>query len=191
MFIDFVSLMLINLVAGLFILALFVYRGLDDPDQRRWAPGLIMSGFVAMVTGFAVTISWPLPGSYNIIFGELSVLFGVLFLGAGLTLAFTWDLFTVAIYAFFAGIVGVIMGIRVFGLALTKSPPVSGAGFLLTGLSGIFAMAAIYYRENRTLRLIGAIVLVIAALLWAFTGYSAYWSHVEDFSKYVPPTLKP
>jgi putative membrane protein len=39
MFIDYISLMLINMVAGLFILAYYVYSGLDGADQKRWIPG--------------------------------------------------------------------------------------------------------------------------------------------------------
>jgi putative membrane protein len=192
MFIDFVALMLINLVAGLFLLAFYVYRGIDDPDQRHWAPGFVIIGFVSIITGFAVTFTWPLPGSYNIAFGELSVFFGALFLGTGFTLALGWDLFTVAIYAFFVGIASVIVGIQVAALGLTKSPPLSAAGFILSGLGGILAAPAFFYwRNNRTIRLAGAILLVVAGLIWAFTGYAAYWSHLSDFAKYVPPTLKP
>lgn len=68
MFVDYVALMLINMTAGLVLLALFVYKGLDDKDQRRWVPGFAMVGLVALVTGLHMIWNWPLPGSFNISF---------------------------------------------------------------------------------------------------------------------------
>jgi putative membrane protein len=41
MFIDYITLMLINLVAGLILLATYVYFGLDEPNQKRWIPGFV------------------------------------------------------------------------------------------------------------------------------------------------------
>ena len=36
----------------------------------------------------------------------------------------------------------------------------------------------------------GAIGLIIAALIWAITGYMAYWEHVEPFSKWKPVQMQ-
>ena len=38
MFIDYLPMMLVNMAAGLFVLAWFWCRGMDNPDQRAWAP---------------------------------------------------------------------------------------------------------------------------------------------------------
>jgi hypothetical protein len=51
MFIDYITLMLINMVAGLFILAYYVYSGIDGADRTRWIPGFGMSGAIALTTG--------------------------------------------------------------------------------------------------------------------------------------------
>ena len=51
MFIDYISLMLINMVAGLSILAYYVYSGIDSADQKRWVPGFGMTGAIALTTG--------------------------------------------------------------------------------------------------------------------------------------------
>jgi uncharacterized membrane protein len=51
-----------------------------------------MSGFVALATGLHMIWNWPLPGSYNIAIGDLSVLFGIVFLGTALALAMSWRL---------------------------------------------------------------------------------------------------
>ncbi|PMB17309.1 hypothetical protein CEN47_26115, partial [Fischerella thermalis CCMEE 5319] len=100
MFINYITLMLINLVAGLFLLAGYVYFGLDHAYQKRWIPGFGMTGAIALVTGLHMTFTWPVRGIFNIAYGEMTVLFGILFLSASLALALGWDLLTVAVYAF-------------------------------------------------------------------------------------------
>ena len=69
MFIDYITLMLINMVAGLVLLADFVYRGLDGANPKRWIPGFGLVGAIALVTGLHMTLTWPVPGSFNISFG--------------------------------------------------------------------------------------------------------------------------
>ena len=196
MLIDYLTLMLVNMTAGLFVLAYYVYRGIGAENTKRWVPGFAMTGFIAVVAGLRMIFTWPLTGSYNIAFGEMSVLFGVLFLGAALALWKGWEMRTVSIYAFFAGLAAVVVGARVISLGMTKSPVVSGIGFILTGLGGLFAWLCclaepiLSLRTNRTLRAIGALVLITAALIWAFTGYTAYWGHLESFAKWVPLTMR-
>ena len=190
MFIDYITLMLINKVAGLFILAYYVYQGLDDTYQKRWIPGFGMTGGIALATGLHMIWTWPVIGSFNIAFGETSVLFGILFIGAAVALAQGWDLLTIAIYAFFAGIAAVVVGLRIINLGLTRQPLLSGIGFILTGLGGVFAAPTLYLKTNRTWRLIGAAVLIVAALIWALTGYRAYWEHLDSFQKWTPAPMR-
>ncbi|MEH2420291.1 MAG: DUF981 domain-containing protein [Nostoc sp.] len=190
MFIDYITLMLINMVAGLFLLADYVYRGIDSSNQRQWIPGFGITGAIALTTGLHMSFTWPITGSYNIAYGETSVLFGILFVAAAIALAQGWDLLTIAIYGFFAGVVAIVVGIRILNLNLTKQPLLSGIGFILTGLAGIFAAPTLYWKTNRTWRLIGIAVLIVAALIWALTGYLSYWNHLESFQKWVPAPMR-
>jgi putative membrane protein len=48
----------------------------------------------------------------------------------------------------------------------------------------------IWFKDNRILRIIGALVLLATALLWAFTFYNALWGHMASFGKWVPPTMQ-
>jgi putative membrane protein len=190
MFIDYVEMMLINMVGGLFILAAYLVKGFDDPHQKRWAPAFAMPGFVGLITGLYIIFTWPLPGSYNAPYGELSVLLGVLFLGAAWALAKEWDLLMLGIYAFFAGVAAIIVGIRIISLKMTLMPVLSGIGFMLTGFGGVCACLVLSLRRNRSLRLIGALVIAAAALIWASIGYMEIWGHLASFAKYVPPTMR-
>jgi len=189
-FINYITLMLINMVAGLFLLAYYVYEGFDSKTQKQWIPGFGMTGAIALVTGLHMIFTWPVVGSFNIAYGELSVLFGIVFLGASISLAQGWDLLTVAIYAFFAGIAAILVGLRIINLGLTRQPLLSGVGFILTGLGGVCAAPALYLRTNRSLRLVGVVVLVAAALIWLLTGLLAYWGHLADYSKWAPSPMR-
>ncbi|MBD1853284.1 DUF981 domain-containing protein [Leptolyngbya sp. GB1-A1] len=186
MFIDYVTLMLINLVAGLVLLAAYVYFGLGSSNQRRWIPGFGVVGAIALVTGLHMTFTWPIPGSFNIAFGETTTLFGILFVATSLTLAMGWELLSLGIYGFFAGLVSLLIGFRFINLGLTQIAVPAGTGFILVGLGGIFAALTLYLKENRFLRATGAIVLIVAALIFAYIGLISYWIHLADFSTWQP-----
>ncbi len=179
MMIDYVTLMLTNMVCAFVILAFFLVWGLEAEDKKRWAPAFGISGLVAVVCGFAMSFTWPLPLPYNCAYGEMSVLLGVLFLGASWSLAKDWNLLPLGIYAFFAGGAAALLGVRIIDQHLTLSPLLSGIGFILSGAAGIFAGLVLWYRKIKTLRIAGAIVLLIAAAIWLLTAYEAYWSHLK------------
>ena len=54
MFIDYITLMLINLAAGLTLLAAYLHFGLpsgaSDPNQNRWVVSFGLAGSIALVT---------------------------------------------------------------------------------------------------------------------------------------------
>jgi len=190
MFIDYLTLLLTNMVAGFVLLAAFVVFDLGGKDPRRWAPGFAVTGFIALAFGMHLTMTWPLPGPFNSAFGEMSVLFGALFLGASLALALGWSLISLAIYAFFAGLAAIVIGVRIIDLGLTQRPWVSGIGFILSGLGGVFAAPAlVWVTRFRWLRFAAALLLLAAAAIWAVTGYASYWIHMESI-RWLPGQMR-
>jgi putative membrane protein len=190
MFIDYLTLVMINMVAGSVLLAWYLWKGLDEADQRPYAAGFFGVGLVALVTGLHLSFTWPLPGSYNVGYGDATTLFGVVFLGTALALWQGWNLLPVAIYAFFAGVDAVIVGARLWSLQMTKEPLMSAIGFVLAGLGGIFsAPFFLWFKNSRTMRLLGIVLLLVTAALWAVTFYGSLWGHLESFSKWVPATM--
>jgi putative membrane protein len=185
MFIDYLTIMILNLVIGLVLLALFIFKYLEQ-DLKKVAPGFLVSGFILTVTGFHMILTWPLPGSANISMGEMALLFGVLLLAAGIAIIMQWELLTLTIYAVFAGLAAIIIGFRYINMGFSKSPLVSGGAFILAGLTGILTLPAYLLKTNKAVRIIVALVALAAAVLWAITGYGAYWQHLEAFSKWAP-----
>jgi putative membrane protein len=179
MMIDYLTLLLINMAAGLFLLGCFVWRDLDTPeDTGRWVPAFAISGLVAAIAGFAITFTWPLPKPYSMAYGEMSVLFGVLLLGLALAISKRWELLPLSIYAVFAGAAAAVLGVRIIDLGLTNEPTLSGAGFILSGICGIFSPLVVWQNDKKGLRIIGSLVLFAASAIWALTGYLGYWVHM-------------
>jgi putative membrane protein len=133
-----------------------------------------------------MTFTWPIIGSFNIAYGETSALFGILLVGTSLSLAMNWELLTLGMYGFFAGLTSLLIGIRIINLGLTPIPLPVGIAFILVGLGGVFAAPTLYLKAPRLLRTIGGIVLLVAALIFAFIGLGAYWVHLADFSAWKP-----
>lgn len=195
MFIDYLSTLLLNLVAGYTLLAFFAIRlkDLDTADKKRWVPAFLIVGSISFLMGLHMSFTWPLPGAYNIAFGETSVLFGILYLGAALALAKDWDLLPVTIYAFFAGVAALIIGLRIMNLKLTKEPVLAGLGFIFSGIVGILAPFGYQLRRYRIIGVLAAIVLFVAAvagIIWIITGYETFWAHLESFKDWKPIPMR-
>lgn len=177
-FIDYVTLMLINMVGAYAVIGTFVGWGIVREEKKHWAPAFAVPGLVALVTGLVMTFTWPLPQPYNVAFGEMTVMLGVLMLGAAWAIASGWRLMPLAIYAFFAGAAAVLSGVRIIDLGLTSKPVLSGVGFILSGLAGVSSPLFLRMTASKAARLLATIVCYAAAAIWAFTGYMAYWSHL-------------
>ncbi len=188
MFVDYLTIMLVNLVAGLIVTAVFVLFFLDD--RKKAAPAFLITGFISTVTGLHDIFTWPVPGAYNIPFGEMSVFFGVLFFVTGIAVLKDWDLLSITIYAVFAGAASILLGIRIYNLKLTTEPFVAMAGFVLTGLAGVLSLPVYALRKYPVVRILAAILLVAAAVVWAIVGYAAYWQHLQGFSGWLPPLMR-
>ena len=190
MFIDYLTLVMINLVAGTALLAYYLWKGLDETDQRPYASAFGIIGLLGLVLGLQISFTWPLPGSYNIGYGEATALFGAVFLATAISLSQGWSLVPVSIFAFFAGIDAALIGARILSLGLTQEPLLAAVGFVLAGLGGIGSpFFLIWFRNNKIARWIGILLLIAATLLWAFTYYNALWAHLSSFSKWVPAAM--
>ncbi len=190
MFIDFLTLVMINLVAGTALLAFYLWRGIDEKDQRAYAAAFFGVGLISLVCGLQISFTWPLPGAYNVGYGDATTLFGVVFLTTAIALWAGSSLIPVSLYAFFAAIDALIVGIRIYSLQITQEPLISAVGFILAGLSGLGVFPFLmWFRENKVVRWIGILLLAGTVLVWAVTFYGSLWAHMASFAKWVPPTM--
>jgi putative membrane protein len=191
MFIDFLTLVIINLVAGLVILAWYLFKGIDLEDQKPWSAAFMGVGLLAFITGLYISFTWPLPGAYNIAFGDADTLFGLVFMVAAVGLWKGWSLFPASLLGAFAGFDALVFGLRIINLQITSSPLLCGLGFIVAGLAGIFSVPfMLWFKKNKVVRVIAIGVLLVGAAIWLITFTGATWAHMETFAKYVPALMK-
>lgn len=190
MFIDYVTMLLVNMAAGLLVLAVYLFGQSGEEERNWWSVALGAAGFVALVGGLHMTFTWPLPGSFNVVFGEMSIFFGVIFLGIALSVWRDWSLVPVAVYALLPGAVAILLGIRLMQLEMTQSPMLAGVGFILSGLGGMLVLPATLLKKSGFVRAIASLVLIVAAGIWVLIGFGAYWGHVESMNEWEPPTME-
>jgi len=190
MFIDYLTLVMINLVAGSVLLAYYLWKGMDEKDQRPYASAFFIVGLVGLVTGLQLSFTWPLPGSFNVGYGDAAALFGAVYLATGIALSQGWDLVPVTIYSFFAGIDAIIVGFSLYANKLGQEPLLAAFGFILAGLGGVLAFPFLqWFKDNKAVRWIAILVLLVTAAIWAVSFYGALWAHMTAFAKYVPATM--
>jgi hypothetical protein len=82
MYVDYLTVMMVAVVAGAVLTIIYGLMFLEAPlaDQRPWGWAFAVVGLLLGVTGLHLVLSWPLPGAYNIVMGELALYFGLLLL---------------------------------------------------------------------------------------------------------------
>ncbi len=188
--IDYAGVMLVGVSAGFVILAHYLYVNPPPEARQPWAAGFFAAGLLGLVTSLPMVLTWPLPGGFNVAYGEPALFLSIAFLAAAVTLALKWEPLIPALYGFFGGIMAIVVGARLINLGLGQQPWVAGLAFIAAGLGGMLTLPAINWRDRRSIAITAAILLGIAAILFLFTGYSAYWTHISDFAKYLPPGMK-
>jgi len=190
MFIDYIALLLTNMAAGLFILALYLLFGAGREDRRAWSAAFLMPGLVAFLVGLHMTLTWPIPKLdathdlrwANVAYGELSVLLGVLFLGGSAALRKGWSLAPLGAYALLASGAAAVVGAAIMYWGLTPKPMVTAIGFFLTAGAGVLAAIALTGLAGLFSRVVAALGLLAASAMWTFTAGMAYWGHIKSFS---------
>lgn len=193
MYIVYLTVMLVNTAAAFLLLSLFLFKGLGHADRQRWVPAFFISGLVAMAFGLHMSFTWPMPGIYNLAFGELSVLLGAILIGGAWTLNRNADLTPVSVYAFVAGIAPIFIGFSFITLKISSEPVLTGLGLIGAGVVGILALPTAYFYErnsgfSRALQLLMAFLALLMAVFFAYTGYTGYADHIgsESFRSWPP-----
>ena len=183
---NYITLMLLNMAIGMALLALFVWRGLSEKHPAGWAPAFGLVGGIGLSTGLHMIFNWPVEGSYNIAFGEPTVVLGGLFFGAAISLAMGWNLWPLGVVGFLGGGSAILIGFRIWVLDLTLMPGLAAIGFVLTGLTGVLAAPVLALPDNRPLKGTAMAVGLAASALWLLFGLMATWGHLTEYADYLP-----
>ncbi|MGP8077857.1 MAG: DUF981 family protein [Thermoplasmata archaeon] len=100
-------------------------------------------GFSAIILGLWSEMVWPYPsfmGGYNILFNDITVLFGMVMVSFGIAAYLNLRLQYIGVFAFMAGAVTILYGWTAYGFGYTKEPLDFLLLYLGFGVSGMMAL---------------------------------------------------
>ena len=196
MFVDYLTVMMVAVVAGAVTTIVYGLMFLDAPlaDQRPWGWAFGIVGLLLGVTGLHLVLTWPLPGAYNIVMGEPALYFGVVLLGTAFAIRAGESLMPLAVLAIFGGIANIFLSIAMLVHGLSRNPPLWALAYAAIGLAAVLAPLVVHkVRALRWVPLVAGGLLAIGALIFALGGYGAYLEHTSaegGFAKWVPPAMR-
>ena len=191
MYIVYVTLMNANIAVALFLLAVFIYKGIFSEGAKNFIPAFTLTGAVALATGLNQTFTAPMPGSWNIAMGEPSILIGVLLLGVAWSIARSYSFAPLAVYGAMAGIVAFTIGFRVITLELGRDSLETGLAIIAASIPGMLSLPAAFFAKSspglsRIFQWLAIIFLVVAAAMLAYASINGYVEHLDSFKDFVP-----
>ncbi|MGD0718111.1 MAG: DUF981 family protein [Thermoplasmata archaeon] len=142
-----VTLLIAAVVIGYVGLIGFLAMRRNDPPGLHSAlrgAAIPIGSLGVIVTTLAIwgEFAWPLPGSYNILFTDVYLLFGLTLVILAISMAGALKLQYAGLFALVAGGVSIAYGWAGYGLNMTKEPLETFLLYGAFGLSGILAFPA-------------------------------------------------
>ncbi|MFG1446629.1 MAG: DUF981 domain-containing protein [Thermoplasmatales archaeon] len=123
---------------------LYYRKGLKDVEtiMRPGAFILGILGVIIVIMGIFGEMTWPLPGSYNILFYDPYLLFGIILVSVSSSIILKQKLQFSGILALFSGLIAIYYGVNAYLDKMTSSPIAMLGLYLSLGLTGMFTFPA-------------------------------------------------
>ena len=190
-FIDPLTVMLLSLGMSALLLALYYFRvGSGKKDISSLVVPAFILGLFNAVSGFLMSFTWPLPGSYNMLFGDPLLVLGLLMIAGSYMISKGMDVKALSLLGFLLGIY-LLVGM----IGITQFHMETGNDWLTaTGLYGFSMLAAIFSPilylkpkgSNRYAYYFEVFLLVVVMLLALLIGYMGFYEHLGAFNTYFP-----
>ena len=123
---------------------LYYRKGLKDVEtiMRPGAFILGILGVIIVIMGIFGEMTWPLPGSYNILFYDPYLLFGIILVSVSSSIILKQKLQFSGILALFSGLIAIYYGVNAYLDKMTSSQIAMLGLYLSLGLTGMFTFPA-------------------------------------------------
>lgn len=183
-FVDSLTVML--LLTGFSALTIAFYVFLAAKGKKDFSM-LIVPGFVFgifdVISGFIMSFTWPLPGSYNILFGDPILVLGLFMVAGSYMLYKKLDVRILSIFAVFLGVYILLGAISMYTFNLESGQNfISSFGFyIVAALSALFSPLVYTNIKNkgRYAYYFLFILLILSAFSAFFIGYAGVYSHLQ------------
>lgn len=149
--------------------------------RTGFAAAIGASGLYLFITGIAISFTWPYAfsgGVYNILFGGVAALGGLVLLAASVALFLNAGLSAVSYFAVVAGLYAVVDAIAMVNYRLTKSPELSALGYLSFAAAAFLSVPATH-SDNKWLRWLFAVFAFLFAIAWLYQAANFTWGHLQ------------
>ena len=183
-FVDALTVMLLSLGLSTLLIALyFLGRGLN----KKWVSDLTVPvfalGFFNFVGGFLMSMTWPLPGAYNMLFGDPLLMLGIIMMAGAYMVSRNISLKILSIFGFFLGLYIAVgaAGMMAFNLESGAHLLTAFPLFVFAALSGIFS--PLIYLGNKGSGKYAYYFLFALLIITAFfaflIGYLGLYEHLQ------------
>lgn len=170
---------------------LYYRKGLKDVEtiMRPGAFILGILGVIIVIMGIFGEMTWPLPGSYNILFYDPYLLFGIILVSVSSSIILKQKLQFSGILALFSGLIAIYYGVNAYLDKMTSSQIAMLGLYLSLGLTGMFTFpATLIYdllpsRDNvskfwTVILVLFWVGLIVSSVLAALTAIEAVPQHL-------------
>jgi uncharacterized membrane protein len=140
-----------------------------------------VAGFYLALSGIIISYLWPFTianGVYNVLFGGLATLGGLVLLAGSLALAKNVDLRPITYFATFAGLYAVVDAYAITVYNLTSAPLLAALGYLSFAAPAIFSVPAAQF-GNRRWRIVFAGFAFLFAAAWLYQAANFTLAHLN------------
>ncbi|MEM0149758.1 MAG: DUF981 domain-containing protein [Candidatus Micrarchaeaceae archaeon] len=182
-FVDPLTVMLLSLGMSALLLALYYFRvGSGKKDISSLVVPVFVLGLFNAVSGFLMSFTWPLPGSYNMLFGDPLLMLGLLMIAGSYMISKGMDVKVLSLLGFLLGIYLLVGMISISQFSLeTGNDWITATGlYAFSFLAGIFS-PIIYLKpkgSNRYAYYFEVFLLVLVMLLALLIGYMGLNAHL-------------
>ncbi len=136
--ISFAGFLLLYLISSMYRIYRRKHRNFSEHLAAASIPlGLI--GLYMFITGLWGQFVWPLPGSYNILFYDPLISFGILLVAFSLAVRYKVRLEYAGILGLMVGVMVIIYGVEGYSIGLTAAPIALLGMYFCYGTAGIFS----------------------------------------------------
>ncbi|MEM3670540.1 MAG: DUF981 family protein, partial [Thermoprotei archaeon] len=144
-----------------------------EQAEKQWnssfAVVLGALGLVGLVQGLWMMDTWPLVGSYNILFGEVFTAYSLILLAGAYIVIKGYSLKALSYMAGLVGIWGLVDAYGILSLNMTSEPIIAAGLYAAGGLAGILSVPVVH-RPSRASAAALVLFLALFALAALFLG---------------------
>ena len=142
---------------------------------------IALCGSYLFLTGLSISFTWPFAissGVYNILFGGIAALGGLVLLAGAIVLFFNGNPRPVSYFAAAVGFYAIVDAYAIFTYGLTSSPLLSALGYLSFAAPAVLSVPAAHL-ENKVWKWLFIVFLILFTAAWFYQAANFTFAHLN------------